>query len=78
MDKPIKDDKLFELMSKYLNLQWIYEEQLIDKPHTEISANESTSEEAILPKLSAKQAATFLELTMAGDIAAMMYLQQQH
>jgi len=71
--KPIKDDKLFELIDNYLNLQWIYEEELAtQKPEAEISDNAP-----VAVKLSSEQATTFLELTMVGDIASLLEFAQQ-
>lgn len=76
VEKPIKDDKLFEFMEKYLNLQWIYEEQSATKEHSAVSADESTNE-AVVIKLSSEQATTFFELAMVGDIDSLLEFAQQ-
>ncbi|MEK8021971.1 MAG: ATP-binding protein [Candidatus Parabeggiatoa sp.] len=72
VDKPIKDNKLFELIEKYLNLQWIYE----DESDTHVSP-ELPEDKPVLPKFSAQEAATFLEMAMVGDIASLLEFAQQ-
>ncbi|MDM8566642.1 ATP-binding protein [Candidatus Halobeggiatoa sp. HSG11] len=54
--KPIDNDKLFNLLSKYLKLQWIYSDE-----------NDENNEEK-LPNLSSEQITELSNLTMVGDI----------
>jgi signal transduction histidine kinase/DNA-binding NarL/FixJ family response regulator len=70
LDKPINEEKLFELIEKYLNLQWIYEEQSVN----EISVQK---QETVLPKLSAQNAERFLEMAMVGDIERLLEFAQE-
>jgi signal transduction histidine kinase/response regulator RpfG family c-di-GMP phosphodiesterase len=72
VDKPIKDNELFDLIGKYLNLQWIYEEEHHDNPMHDAMKNEPASAE-----LSIEQATTLLELTMSGDIAGIVEFAEQ-
>jgi len=70
VDKPIKDDELFKLIDKYLNLQWIYEY------HDNLTPNAQTNEPAFA-SLSVEQSTTLLELTMSGDIAGIVEFAEQ-
>jgi len=64
MDKPIKEGELLELMDKYLNLQWIYEECSDGKNISDVQEKEQ-----VLREPSSEQASILFNLAMMGDIA---------